>query len=74
MLALRGIYNGKTIKLLDKISERKKYKVIITFLEEIKSTDTDLRDFTAQTNGLDFWENPEENIYQDYLQLQKDKR
>ena len=67
MLAIRGIYDGKTIKLIDKITEKKKYKVIITFIEEIYPDDEDLRSFSSQTTGLDFWNDPKEDIYQDYL-------
>ena len=71
MLAIRGIYDGKTIKLIDKITEKKKYKVIITFVEEIFPNDEDLRIFSSQTTGLDFWNDPKEDIYQDYL-IQKE--
>lgn len=67
MLAVRGIYDGKSVKLLDKLTVRKKYKVVVTFLEEIEPTDDELRDFTSQTSGLDFWEDPREDIYQDFL-------
>jgi hypothetical protein len=68
MLAVRGIYDGKTVKITDRITEKKKYKVVVTFLEEIQQSDNDLRDFSAQTTGLDFWEDKREDIYQDYLQ------
>jgi hypothetical protein len=68
MLAVRGIYNGKTVKITDRITEKKKYKVVVTFLEEIQQPDNGLRDFSAQTAGLDFWEDNREDIYQDYLQ------
>lgn len=67
MLAVRGIYDGKSVKLLDKLTVRKKYKVVVTFLEEIEPTDDELRDFTSQTSGLGFWEDPREDIYQDFL-------
>ncbi|MCX6257585.1 MAG: hypothetical protein NTW49_06795 [Bacteroidia bacterium] len=64
MLAVRGIYDGKTVRITDKITEKKKYKVIVTFIEEIRQYDDDLRDFSSQTKGLDFWEDSGENIYQ----------
>ena len=67
MLALKGIYDGKSVKLLDKLTETKKYKVVITFLEEIKDDDLDIRNFSAQTTGLDFWKSSKEDLYQDYL-------
>lgn len=44
----------------------KKYKVIITFVEEIDETE-EIRHLAAQTDSFKFWENEEEDIYQDYL-------
>lgn len=67
MFSVRGIYDGKSVRITDKISEKKKYKVVITFIEEILEEDKALRDFSAQTAGLDFWGNPDEDHYQDYL-------
>jgi hypothetical protein len=66
MLAVHGIYDGKSVKITDKITERKKYKVVVTFIEELQQQDNDLRDFSAQTSGLDFWSDSNEDIYQDY--------
>jgi len=67
MLAMHGIYDGKNIKITDKITEKKKYKVIITFIEEISQNDDDLRNFSSQTKGLEFWNDSREDVYQDYL-------
>lgn len=67
MFAVHGIYDGKSVKITDKLTEKKKYKVVVTFIEELQSNDNELRDFSAQTTGLDFWEDPKEDIYQDYL-------
>ena len=67
MLAIHGIYDGKTIKITDKITEKKKYKVIITFIEELYQDDNDLRNFSSQTKGLEFWNDSREDVYQDYL-------
>jgi len=67
MLAVKGIYDGKSVFLIDKFTEKKKYKVVVTFLEEINDDHEELRNFSAKTNGLQFWENPKEDIYQDYL-------
>ena len=67
MFAVRGIYDGKSVKLLDKLTDRRKYKVVVTFLEEIESTGEELRDLTSQTSILDFWNDPREDIYQDFL-------
>lgn len=71
MLAVKGIYDGKSVKLLDKLADHRKYKVVVTFLEEIETTDEELRDFTSQSSGLDFWSDPKEDIYQDYLNLKQ---
>jgi len=67
MLAVHGIYDGKTVKITDKISEKKKFKVVVTFIEELEQVDNELRNFSAQTRGFDFWEDPGENIYQDFV-------
>jgi hypothetical protein len=67
MLAVHGIYDGKTVKITDRITEKKKYKVVVTFIEELQLVDNDLRNFAAQTKGLDFWEDSREDIYQDYI-------
>jgi len=67
MLSVHGIYDGKVVRLTDKINEKKKYKVVVTFIEEIEQEDLDLRDFSAQTKGLDFWLEVNEDVYQDYL-------
>ena len=67
MLAVHGIYDGKSVKITDRITEKKKYKVVVTFIEELQQVDNDLRNFSAQTKGLDFWEDSREDIYQDYV-------
>ena len=67
MIAVNGIYDGKSVRLLDNFTDQKKYKVVVTFLEEIEIVDTELRDFTSQTIGLDFWNDSKEDIYQDFL-------
>ncbi len=66
MLAIEGIYDGKNFIALEKVKISRKYKVIITFVEEIDEAE-ELRDLTAQTDGFEFWDNEEEDIYQDYL-------
>jgi methyl coenzyme M reductase gamma subunit len=69
MLVVHGIYDGKVVKITDKIKEKKKYKVVVTFIEELQNDDNDLRDFSAQTKGLDFWDDVREDIYQDFATL-----
>ena len=66
MLAIKGIFDGKHVKFLEKTPKEKKFKVIVTFVEEINE-DSELRDFTSQTEGLEFWNDERENIYQDFL-------
>jgi len=72
MLAVHGIYDGKSVKITDRITEKKKYKVVVTFIEELQEFDNELRDFSAQTSGLEFWEDSREDIYQDYLTPKSD--
>lgn len=67
MLAVNGIYDGKVVKITDRITEKKKFKVVVTFIEELEEVDDDLRNFSAQTIGFDFWEDQRENIYQDFI-------
>ncbi len=66
MLAIRGIYDGKTITPLEKPPKDKMYKVLIAFIEEVDDMEQ-LRNFSAQTSSFIFWENAKEDIYQDYL-------
>lgn len=66
MEAIRGIFDGERIIATDQISTKKRYKVIITFIEEIDDIE-ESRDFTAQTEGLSFWQDEREGLYQDYL-------
>ena len=71
MDTIRGVYDGEKIIATDKIPTRKKYKLIITFVEEIEDmgqpVDEEIRSFTAQTEGLSFWQNEREDLYQDYM-------
>ncbi len=67
MLAVHGIYDGKTVKITDRTTEKKKFKVVVTFIEELQQDDSELCNFSAQTSGLDFWGDSREDLYQDYL-------
>lgn len=70
MEAVRGIFDGENIVATDQISTKKKFKVVITFLEEIDETEytqEEGRNFAAQTDGLSFWQDEREDVYQDYL-------
>jgi len=66
MLAIQGIYDGKFILPLEAIPTQRKYKIIITFVEEI-TEDEDVRAFAAQSDAFQFWESEEEDLYQDFL-------
>ena len=69
MLSVPGIYDGRSIYLTDAINDTKKYKVIITFVEELGKTESeelDERNFGADHSSLGFWDNPAEDIYQDF--------
>ncbi|MEO5571573.1 MAG: hypothetical protein ABIT08_01735 [Bacteroidia bacterium] len=66
MLSISGFYDGKNIKPLEETPKNKKFKVVITFIEELEDA-TQLRDFSSQTNSFAFWEDPKEDIYQDFL-------
>lgn len=68
MQTIEGIFDGKNFVAVEKVPVSKKYKVIITFVEEIGETE-EIRDFTAQTDSFKFWEDEKEDIYQDYLAL-----
>ena len=69
MLSIQGIYDGKKVYPIEKIKETKKYKVIITFVEELNAGEEEnlIRDFGENSSAFSFWENKEEDIYQDYL-------
>jgi hypothetical protein len=67
METIRGIYDGQKFVALENFHRRKKYKVIITFLEELDE-DEEIRNFSAQTDAFSFWHDEREDIYQDYLE------
>ena len=73
MLSVTGIYDGKNILPIVPLKEKRKYKVIITFVEELEnSTDSEnLRSFGTNNPALDFWNSPEEDIYQVFLTINK---
>ena len=66
MQTIEGLFDGKTFIALEKVPVTKKYKVIITFVEEIDETE-EIRNLSAQTDCFEFWEDEREDIYQDYL-------
>lgn len=68
MLAVKGIYDGKNIVPIEKISEKKRFKVVITFVEELSSAEEDARAFASDSDAFSFWENEKEDIYQDFIE------
>ncbi len=66
MITVKGIYDGEKFVALEDFPKDKPSKVIITFLEE-QSEEDQVRNFSAQTDGLDFWKDEAEDLYQDYL-------
>lgn len=66
MISVKGIYDGKNIKLLEKLPDNKKYKVVVTLLEEINE-DEEIRLFSSDPASFRFWESEEEDLYQEYL-------
>ena len=46
MLAVNGIYDGKTVRITDKLTEKKKYKVVVTFIKELFPNEQEIRNFT----------------------------
>lgn len=66
MQTIEGLFDGKTFIPLEKIPVSKKYKVIITFVEEIDEPE-EIRQLSAQMDNFGFWEDEREDIYQDYL-------
>ncbi len=73
MLSIKGIYDGKKIIPLEKLDVDKQYKVVITFIEALDD-DEDIRDFSEQTDGVSFWHDCREDIYQDYLPGNRNKQ
>ncbi|MBU4445748.1 hypothetical protein KJ656_11805 [bacterium] len=66
MLSVKAIYDGKKLKLLDKVKVTKPHKVIITFLEDDSDINPQLIYNTAEEGGAyDFLKEPEEDIYTD---------
>jgi hypothetical protein len=70
MRTIKALYDGKNFVPLEKFPDEKKFKVIITFLEELDE-ESEVREFSAQTDAFSFWHDEREDIYQDYLETQQ---
>lgn len=66
MLTVEGIYDGKNFVVTERFPKEKRFKVMITFVEELDETE-ELRDFTAQNDSFEFWNDSREDLYQDFL-------
>ena len=66
METIQALFDGTNFIPLEKVPVSKKYRVIITFVEEIDETE-EIRNLSAQTDSFSFWEDTREDIYQDYL-------
>ena len=73
MLSVNGIFEAGKIKLFGDVPKEKRFKVIVTFVEEIDEDTSAVREFSAQSKGFDFWIAQEEDLYQDYLDANKGK-
>lgn len=66
MVTVKGIFDGKNVRALEELPEGKRYKVLITLLEEIKE-DEEIRYVFSNSDSFSFWVNEKEDIYQEYL-------
>lgn len=67
MISVQGVYDGKSLKLFDKIQITSPKKVIITFLDDPKEDiTTDEIQYLVQEGGaFDFLAAEEEDLYSD---------
>lgn len=73
MLAIKGIFDGKNFIPLEKLPTNKKFKVVITFLEEIEE-ESEVRNAYSQTDSFSFWSDSKEDIYSDFAKKKKVKK
>ncbi len=66
MLTVEGIYDGKNFVALEGFPKEKRFKVMITFVEELDESE-ELRDFSANNDSFEFWTDSREDLYQDFL-------
>jgi hypothetical protein len=70
MISIKGIYDGKTLKLLEAINVQSPKKVIVTFVDDLDDNEQ-VRQYASQTDSFSFWAEPAEDLYQDYLKKEK---
>ena len=67
MQSVHAIYDGETIRFVDKVEIKKPQKVIVTFLDEEVNEDLNkvIYKLADAGNSFDFLKEPEEDIYSD---------
>ena len=67
MLSVNGTYDGKQLKLAEKIKIRSPMKVIVTFLDAVEDelSSEELHLLMQKGGAFDFLNNKEEDIYTD---------
>ncbi len=67
MLSVRAIYDGKNIKLLEKVDIEQPKEIIVTFLDSNVTSvlQEDLYKLAETDKSLDFLKEPEEDLYSD---------
>ena len=63
---IEGYFDGTHIMPLEELKTGKHYRVRITFLEEL-TPEEELRLQASHSDAFEFWNDPKEDIYQDYL-------
>jgi hypothetical protein len=66
METIEGYYDGKRILPLSTITDHRHRRVKITLLEEL-SEEEEIRLAASHSDAFEFWEDPREDIYQDYV-------
>jgi len=63
MISIRGVYDGKHLRLSDKIDIRSPKQVIVTFLDEVEDEFSahEMSMIAQSSRALDFLENEEED-------------
>ncbi len=66
MLSVKGIFDGKTIRLIEDVKIDSPRKVIVTFLEETgEEIQKDIYAGSDKSGTFDFLKEPSEDIYTD---------
>jgi hypothetical protein len=66
METIEGYYDGNQIVPLAKIQDHRHRRVSITLFEEL-TEEEEIRLAASHSDAFEFWNDPREDIYQDYL-------